>query len=110
MSAAAPNLGVAAPSSTPPAATPAWPDTVPLPAIPASLQNNSATTWPRPALWATVILLGGMLGLMAWNVYGSSRWATRPTRLERGALRTARLDLNRADRVQLMQLQGLGET
>jgi competence protein ComEA len=50
------------------------------------------------------------LTILVWNVYASSRWATRPTTLEQGALQTSRINLNQADRVQLMQLHGVGET
>lgn len=110
MSATPPELGVAAPSSTPPAAAPVWPDAAQLPTVSPSRPLTTANTWPRSALWATVLFLSVALALMAWNVYGSSRWATRPTTLERGALQSARLELNRADRVQLMQLPGVGET
>jgi competence protein ComEA len=109
MSATPPSLGVAAPSSTPPAAAPAWPDTAQLPVVASSLTNPTATTWPRPALWATVVVMLLALTLLVWNVYASSRWTTRPTTLEHGPLQTGRLDLNRADRVQLMQLSGVGE-
>jgi competence protein ComEA len=110
MSATPPNLGVAAPSSTPPVAAPVWPDAAQLPTIAPPLPLSVASTWPRPALWATVLLLFLALALIGWNVYGSSRRATRPTTLERGALQTSRLELNRADRVQLLQLPGVGET
>ena len=110
MSVTPPSLGVAAPSSTPPAAAPAWPDAAQLPIVPAPRSTANAATWPRPALWATVILLLVALCVLLWNVYASSRWATRPTTLEHGELQASRLDLNRADRVQLMQLHGVGET
>src|SRR5205085_9778615 len=70
----------------------------------------AATTWPRPALWASAVLLAVALVLLAWNIYASSRWATRPAVLERDALRNTRVDLNRADRAQLLQLPGVGET
>lgn len=109
MSATPPNLGVAAPSSTPPAAPPAWPDAAQLPVVSPALSNSLPNTWPRPALWATVGLLLIALSLLGWNVYASSRWATRPTTLERSAFQASRLDLNRADRVQLLQLPGVGD-
>jgi len=101
-----PNLGVAAPSGTPPQ----WPDAAQLSPLPTSPSVSTAPTWPRPALWATVILLAVALALLGWNVYASGRWAARPTALERDAVRTGRLDLNRADRAQLLQLPGVGET
>jgi competence protein ComEA len=110
MSATPPNLGVAAPSSTPPAPTPAWPDAAQLPVVSPVLSNSLPNTWPRPVLWLTAGLLLIALSLLGWNVYASSRWATRPTMLERSAFQASRLDLNRADRVQLLQLPGVGET
>ena len=70
-----------------------WTNAAQLPALPTSLTAPPAATWPRPALWATVILLGIAFTLLAWNAYASSRWATRPAALERGALARARLDL-----------------
>ncbi len=110
MSATPLNLGVAAPSSTPPAAAPAWPDAAQLPLVPVARPTAHAASWPRSALWATVVLLVAALGILAWNVYASGRWATRPTTLEPGALQTSRINLNQADRAQLMQLHGVGDT
>jgi competence protein ComEA len=107
MSASPPNLGVAAPSGTPSHSPPAWPAAAQLPLVSTTLP---AATWPRPALWATVLLLVVALALLGWNAFASARWAARPTALERDAVRAARLDLNRADRVQLLQLPGVGET
>src|ERR1700731_1829899 len=109
MSATPPNLGVAAPSAAPPSSPPAWPDASQLPGLSTALPSPHApTTWPRPALWAVVILLLVALTILGWNVYSASRWATRPT--DHSAGRSSRLDLNRADRVQLLQLPGVGET
>src|SRR5262249_38366064 len=106
-SAPPPNLGVAAPSAAGSAAPPAWPAAAQLPLVSTSLP---APTWPRPPLWATVLLLVVALALLGWTASASARWAARPTALERDAVRAARLDLNRADRVQLLQLPGVGET
>ncbi len=110
MSATPSNLGVVTPSSAPPVPAPAWPHTGQLPVVASSLTNATATTWPRPALWATVVVLLVAFSLLVWNVYASGRWTTRPTTLEHGTSQTTRLELNRADRVQLMQLPGVGET
>jgi competence protein ComEA len=49
------------------------------------------------------------LCLLGWHVYGSQRWGARPTILEPDVVLAYRLDLNRADRAQLMQLPGVGE-
>jgi competence protein ComEA len=48
------------------------------------------------------------LGLLGWHAYGLQRWGTRPTDLEPGAV-LDRVDLNRADSAQLLQLPGVGE-
>jgi competence protein ComEA len=45
---------------------------------------------------------------LTWHVYGMQRRAARPTALEPGSL-AFRVDLNHADRAQLMQLPGVGE-
>jgi competence protein ComEA len=49
-----------------------------------------------------------VLGLLTWHVYGSQRRAARPTALEPGST-AFRIDLNKADRAQLMQLPNVGE-
>jgi competence protein ComEA len=49
------------------------------------------------------------LGLLGWYVYGAQGWGARPTTLEPDAVLTYRVDLNRADRAQLLQLPGVGE-
>jgi len=46
--------------------------------------------------------------LITLSSLGSMRWGARPTRLEREAL-AGRVDLNRADRAQLLQLPDVGE-
>ena len=57
---------------------------------------------------ATALLLCLALGLLAWHAYGLQRWGARPTTLEPGAPAppaVGSLDLNRADRTQLLQSQ-----
>jgi competence ComEA-like helix-hairpin-helix protein len=65
--------------------------------------------WTRATQGTTAALLALALALLAWHAYGSHRVACRPTTLTAEAAQTFRLDLNRADRVQLVQLPGVGE-
>jgi competence ComEA-like helix-hairpin-helix protein len=64
--------------------------------------------WPAPAQRVLVGLASLALVLLAFHAYGSLRWATRPTKLEPGAGLAYRIDLNRADRAELLQLPGVG--
>jgi competence protein ComEA len=72
-------------------------------------QPPAAPAWPRTAQAAAAALLLAALALLGWHAYGASRWAARPTALEAGAAGAFRIDLNRADRAQLLQLPGVGE-
>lgn len=98
-------LGVATASAGP---TPAWSEKTPWvptgPERPLSLPVPPAPAWPRSAQVATVVILMFALGLLGWHAYGLQSWGSRPTTLE-----PTRLDLNRADRTQLLQLPGVGE-
>jgi competence protein ComEA len=81
----------AAPSPTPPPVTPA------------------SAAWPRAAQLAAAALLGGALVLLLGiNAWGRLRWGSRPTDLETGRAPAYRIDLNRADRAELLQLPGIG--
>ena len=104
-------LGVAA---APPAPPPAWPEPARLaPAKdtpPVALPPGDAPGWPRSAQAATAALLLLALGLLGWHVVSVQRWLARPTTLEADAVSTSRIDLNRADRAQLLQLPGVGDT
>jgi competence protein ComEA len=64
------------------------------------------TAWPRSAQWAAVCLLLLAVGLLAAHTIASLRWGTRPTELDRGL--GYRVDLNQADRAELLQLPGVG--
>jgi competence protein ComEA len=92
-------LGVVVPAMAPPPPSP--PAIVP-PAAPAP------PVWPRSAQVASVVLVLIVTGSLSWHAYASHRRATRPTALEPGS-HAFRVDLNRADRSQLMQLPGVGE-
>lgn len=67
------------------------------------------TAWPRSAQLVTVFLLGVAATLLTFRVAGSLRSGSRPTELQRGAVLTYRIDLNRATRAELLQLPGVGE-
>jgi competence protein ComEA len=67
------------------------------------------TAWPRSAQLATAFLVGLATALLGVHSYGYLRWGTRPTELERGSELTYRIDLNHADRAELLQLPGIGE-
>jgi competence protein ComEA len=111
MDAAPSSLGVAAESPVPP---PSWPGPERL--APAkdtpnvSLPPGEPPGWPRSAQCATALLLLLALGLLGWHVVSAQRWGARPTTLEADAVSTSRIDLNNADRAQLLQLPGVGET
>ena len=68
----------------------------------------AAPPWPRSAQGATVGLLVLALGLLGWQAAGAFRWGARPTDLAPDG-DAARIDLNQADRAQLLQLPGVGE-
>jgi competence protein ComEA len=70
---------------------------------PAPLSAAAPPAWPRAAQGASAALLLAALALLGWHAYGAARWNARPTAL------TYRIDLNRADRAQLLQLPGVGE-
>ena len=109
MEATPPPLGVAAATPSP---APPWPEAAqwvhPPTERPVALAP-APPAWPHSAQRATGALLLLALGLLGWYVYGSQRWGARPTTLEPDAALTYRVDLNRADRAQLLQLPGVGE-
>lgn len=61
--------------------------------------------WPRSAQVAAAFLLGVALTLLALRCYEASSWAARPTE----PVLVYRIDLNRADRAELLQLPGVGD-
>jgi competence protein ComEA len=72
-------------------------------------QSPAPPAWPRTAQVAAAALLLAALALLGWHAYGAGRWGARPTTLEADAALAYRIDLNRADRAQLLQLPGVGE-
>jgi competence protein ComEA len=99
MSATGTTLGVPVASATVSSA-PAAPS-APAPSI------SVTPVWPRSAQLAAASLLALTLGLLGWQVWDRQRSRACPTQLEPGAF-TFRVDLNRADRAQLLQLPGVG--
>jgi len=67
-------------------------------------------TWPRSAQLATVFLLGVATTLLSISSWRGLRWGSRPTELERSPLAVYQIDLNRADRAELLQVPGLGNS
>jgi len=59
--------------------------------------------WPRAAQLAAALLLGGALALLGAHVWGYLR-SGRPTELSAAH----RIDVNRADRAELLQIPGIG--
>jgi competence protein ComEA len=97
-------LGVAVGPSAPQTS----PEATPLTATPTAPVVVAATPWPRSAQAATALLLTLALGLLGWHVWNGQRWGSRPSELDLNAAATGRLDLNHADRAQLLQLPGVG--
>jgi competence protein ComEA len=85
-------------------------------AAPPSVPPNSKseqpavlTAWPRSAQLALAFLLGLATALIAIHAYSCSRWGSRPTDLERGPGLSYRIDLNHAERPELLQIPGIGD-
>jgi competence protein ComEA len=64
--------------------------------------------WPRPAQAATAALLLLATLLLLWHGLGSLPGGSRPAELH-SAAPARRVDLNRADRAELLQLPGIGD-
>jgi competence ComEA-like helix-hairpin-helix protein len=98
MNAAPPPLGVAAAPAPPPTNLLTRPEL-----------TGISTGWPRSAQIALATLLGLAAGLLAWHGYDMQRWGSRPSDLDTSRAPLTRLDLNRADHAQLLQLPGVGD-
>jgi competence protein ComEA len=72
-------------------------------------QSAGLSAWPRSAQLTTAFLLGLVTALLAIHAYGSLRHSARPTEWEHASL-TYQVDLNHADRAELLQLPGVGES
>src|SRR5262249_35242354 len=80
----------------------------PVPAVPPPPPVVAA--WPRSAQLTTAFLLGVLTTLLGVHAWGYTRWGSRPTEFVHGPGLTYRVDLNRADRTELLQLPGVGDT
>jgi competence protein ComEA len=67
---------------------------------------SSSPTWPRSAQLAAALLLGGALALLGVHAWDFAGWGSRPSELKPG--RVQPVDLNRAERAELLQLPGVG--
>jgi competence protein ComEA len=74
-----------------------------------AVPTEAAPAWSRSAQWSAGALAVLALALLAYHGISAQRWASRPTTLERNALKSARLDINSADHAQLRQLPGVGD-
>jgi competence protein ComEA len=86
------------------------PDECPSGAVKSSTELAGMSTWPRSAQLAMVFLLGVATTLLAVHGCRGLRWGSRPTELERTAVSAYRIDLNRADRAELAQVPGIGDS
>jgi competence protein ComEA len=78
-----------------------------LPLVPPPV--NISATWPRSAQLAAAFLLGLALALLGIQMWSMSRWSTRPLDLSSNKPTRYRIDLNQANREQLLQVPGIGE-
>jgi competence protein ComEA len=78
--------------------------------VPPGERLSLSIIWPRAGQWVIAFLLGTTSALLAIHTYGLMRWATRPTSLEPGNTLRYRVDINRADRAELLQLPGVGNS
>ncbi len=80
-------------------------------AAPAPAQQKSPapfSAWSRVVQTAAAFLLGVALTLFLVHVYLANRWSTRPTELKPPEPSARRIDLNRADKTQLLQVPNIG--
>src|ERR1700687_5028151 len=74
----------------------------------AGLPTPLVAAWPRSAQWTTAFLLGITVTLLVIQGWSYLPWATRPVPLDRHSIKDYRVDLNRADKAELIQLPGVG--
>jgi competence protein ComEA len=103
-------VGVAAASPAPPPSWPAESRWIEPPSEPSvRLPSDPAPAWSRSAQGTAVLLLGLALALLAWHAWQTQNGRCRPSTLETPDLISPALDLNQADRAQLLQLPGVGD-
>ncbi len=87
---------VPAPGSKPPSAVSPLPPSV-------------VTAWPRSAQLAVAFLLGVLVTLLTVQAWAYLPLGSRPATLDRHGELNYRIDVNRADRAELLQLPGVGK-
>lgn len=109
MDAAPSPVGVAAAAPAPPQ----WPAEArwiePPSELSLRLPCPPASPWPRSAQAAAALLLLAVAALLGWHVWQAQPSRCQPAVLEADALASPSLDLNRAERAQLVQLFGVGD-
>src|SRR5262245_51449940 len=78
------------------------PPPVQLPSPPKSVLK----AWTRPAQLTAAFFFTLAFVLLALRMYGASRWACKPLEVAAGPI--YQIDLNHADRAELLQLPGIG--
>lgn len=78
------------------------------PAPPSTAAADALAAWPRSAQVAVAFLLGIVVTLIGMQAWTSTRWSSRPTEFERNPVLAYHVDLNRAERAELLQLPGVG--
>lgn len=111
MEAASSPVGVAAAAPVP---LPEWPQEPRWVSSPGDLSvrlpAEPAPAWSRSAQGAAALFLLLALFLLGWHAWSVQRWNCRPAILEADALFSPSIDLNQADRAQLLQLPHVGES
>jgi competence protein ComEA len=111
MEAASSPLGVAVASSAPSSEwSPTTPWLTPPGELSVRLPSDPAPAWSRPAQGAAVLLLLLALTLLGWHAWSAQRGSCRPATLETDTVDSPFVDLNQADRTQLLQLPGVGDS
>jgi len=86
------------------------PSAKPAPILATRPPSAVVTAWPRSAQLTCAFLLGVSCTLLAMHGCSYGRWGSRPAEIERASPLTYRIDLNRADRAELLQLPGVGDS
>lgn len=81
----------------------------PQPSTPPPHGTSLLTAWTHSAQLATAFLIGLATALLAVHGYGYSRGGSKPSVLARDSTPLYRIDLNQADRAELLQLPGVGD-
>lgn len=80
------------------------------PAIRVSSFSEAKQAWPHSAQLAAAFLIGAATAFLAFHTSTFARFGAKPSTLHAGANAKYRVDLNHAERAELLQLPGVGET